>query len=754
MKKFAALSLSLMMMITNVFAADVTVKLNNEEVSFAAQQPVIVEGRTLIPLRSIFESLGYTIEWQADTKTAVLKSENAVVTITANADSFDVDGNVIALDTPAQILNGSMMLPLRAIGEASGLSVGWDNETKVVTLESKAAEPVNNSVAVGTEMQQFFDNLKSYEKIDYYLMDITYNSLSNDFDIIDGLSQKTLAYTKASEKISALNSYYDAIYKQADTFKVSEDYKTAKGTLLDIINVFKKAAEYDKNYYDGIYADDDAYMEDIEGIFEQMTAYNDSLDSELARLNNKYMQTMYKYFDTEKDTEENKTAISEFVEKLGKIDAEYPMPTYEDIYDDDGNYITDNFDKNIETIRKAAEGRKTAFQAIDAPANCKERLELIICSNEVLENMADAFESYKAYGSEEYNPYMVEIEYNIGLYDTISTLAADTKLKRINIEDEEEYDFETHTDDNYDTIETEGISNETQDFVNQYYYLNAVNWYIEENNILNNFYGFLMNFDDTTASTKNIKEFFTAWKESQNRILNNLKSFTVNEALMAAKSAAINFITIDINYTAELEKIYAKTYSESQFDVISEEINKKLEAANDNYNGEISRINTLLDNYVYEYCDPDAARTENSEIMEFGKAVEEINKKYPIKDDINVVYGVSVSGSIYVLDDSEIKSIKARADSVIANIANREAEYKNLEVPDSCEKRLELIYAADKLVIEHANLCKSLKANDEEGSFDFRFSQNNLWETYDTLIYLATGGEAELLYPGYDSSEE
>ncbi len=745
MKKFSALSLALIMMITNVFAADVTVFLNNEEVSFTSQQPVIIDGRTLIPLRSIFENLGYTIDWLADTKTAVLKSENATATFTANCETFDLNGKSVLLDTPAQIINGSMMLPLRAIGEASGLSVGWDNETKVVNIETKAQESEKEGVTVKAEIQEFYDNLKSYKKINNYLMYISFTSMSRDFDIMTGIYEKTLAYTKASEMIDKLNAYYDEVYKQLDTFKASDDYKTAKRTLLDIINDFKKAAEYNKNYYNNVYSNDEAYEEDLENLFEQTHIRNASLESELAKLYNDYLLIMYKYFDTDKDTEENRAIIAEFADKLSKIDAEFPMPDYDDIYDEEGNYIIDNFDKIIETIENAAEGRLTAYQNTNAPERCKERLELLICSNEVLENMAAAFENYKDYGSNELNPYEAEIEYNISLYDNISTLAADGKLKRINIEDEEKFDFETHIDDNYNTIRIEGVSDETQDFLNRLYYLGAINWYINKNDELNNYYDFLMNYDEsTTISTKNTKKFFTEWKDTQNKLLNNLKSLIVNEDLMAVKSAAVNYIDLDINYTSELEKIYTKQYTEEQFKNISEEIFKKLAAANENYSSETTRIETLINKYLYDYCDYDNTRTENSEVEKFGKSIEEINQKYPIFDDVFAVYGSMYGSEIYILNDSEIKSISSKSENIISNIEKREAEYKNIDIPDSCKMRLELIYGADKLIIDYADLCKNLKANDEDSSFNFVFSQYNCTDIYSFLLYFATGGEADL----------
>ncbi len=126
---------------SSVYADDstITVQLDKEPVSFESQQPVIVEGRTLIPLRGVFEKMGYTISWDGNTKTAMLISDKTRVSVTAGSSEFTVNGETKALDVPAQIMNGSMMLPLRAIGEAAGANVTWNGAVKTVEIDTKSA---------------------------------------------------------------------------------------------------------------------------------------------------------------------------------------------------------------------------------------------------------------------------------------------------------------------------------------------------------------------------------------------------------------------------------------------------------------------------------------------------------------------------------------------------------------------------------------------------------------------------------------
>ncbi|MCD8239584.1 MAG: copper amine oxidase N-terminal domain-containing protein [Clostridiales bacterium] len=140
MKKFLALFLAASIMTTNVCAAEITVTLDGDEVIFQSTEPVIENGRTLIPLRGVFEQLGYEISWDGNTKTAVFQNEGNTIEITANSDTFIMNGEAVSLDVPASIIDGSMMLPLRAVGEAAGLVVNWDADTKTVSLSTGSAE--------------------------------------------------------------------------------------------------------------------------------------------------------------------------------------------------------------------------------------------------------------------------------------------------------------------------------------------------------------------------------------------------------------------------------------------------------------------------------------------------------------------------------------------------------------------------------------------------------------------------------------
>ncbi len=128
--------------------------------------PIIVDNRTLCPIRAVAEKLGYTLNWFDETKTASIsrdktslrvkigefqieksitksgKDENGMglsISVAGKKENITVhiETETIPIDVAAQIINNRTYLPLRAIGEALGCNVSWQAETKTVYINSK-----------------------------------------------------------------------------------------------------------------------------------------------------------------------------------------------------------------------------------------------------------------------------------------------------------------------------------------------------------------------------------------------------------------------------------------------------------------------------------------------------------------------------------------------------------------------------------------------------------------------------------------
>jgi hypothetical protein len=101
--------------------------------------PVVVDGRTLVPIRAIIEAVGGSIAWNATDRKATLSLGSSVLDLWIGKASASLNGKSIAIDasnpklTPI-ILKGRTLLPLRFVSEALGMLVGWEQQTKMITV--------------------------------------------------------------------------------------------------------------------------------------------------------------------------------------------------------------------------------------------------------------------------------------------------------------------------------------------------------------------------------------------------------------------------------------------------------------------------------------------------------------------------------------------------------------------------------------------------------------------------------------------
>ena len=96
--------------------------------------PVVVDGRTLVPVRAIIEAFGGNVEWDNLTQTAILTINNDIIRLTVDDCTAYYNGTPYILDTAPRVINDRTMLPIRFIAEKFNLGVAWNNNTRTVTL--------------------------------------------------------------------------------------------------------------------------------------------------------------------------------------------------------------------------------------------------------------------------------------------------------------------------------------------------------------------------------------------------------------------------------------------------------------------------------------------------------------------------------------------------------------------------------------------------------------------------------------------
>lgn len=154
----------------------IQVFLDGQELQFSDAVPMIENGRTLVPLRTIFEAMGATVEWDEATRT--VKAFTYTTTVVLPIDSLEptVNGLVWNIDVPAQIVNSRTLAPLRFVGEALGGLVAWDSTARRVNITSPVSNhnpPVGNNTSVTTiQVKESLVNLRSGPSTNFQSIDM------------------------------------------------------------------------------------------------------------------------------------------------------------------------------------------------------------------------------------------------------------------------------------------------------------------------------------------------------------------------------------------------------------------------------------------------------------------------------------------------------------------------------------------------------------------------------------------------------
>ena len=116
----------------------VTVTVDGNTLQFPLQDPIIIDGRTLVPMRTIFEALGAEVQWidENGVKSIIATTEDTTINMTIDSDKFYVNGEEKTLDVPAQLISDKTLVPIRAVSESLGCSADWEDETKTVIIKS------------------------------------------------------------------------------------------------------------------------------------------------------------------------------------------------------------------------------------------------------------------------------------------------------------------------------------------------------------------------------------------------------------------------------------------------------------------------------------------------------------------------------------------------------------------------------------------------------------------------------------------
>ncbi len=101
--------------------------------------PFTENGRTLVPVRFISEAFGAEVGWDDATQTVSVTHLDKEIELVIGSNEMKVNGETVLLDVPANTYNFRTLIPLRALVEALGKSVFWDDRGLIVIGDAMAS---------------------------------------------------------------------------------------------------------------------------------------------------------------------------------------------------------------------------------------------------------------------------------------------------------------------------------------------------------------------------------------------------------------------------------------------------------------------------------------------------------------------------------------------------------------------------------------------------------------------------------------
>ncbi len=190
--------------------------------------PVVVNDRTLMPVRAIIEEIGGTVDWNGAAQEVILKYGQDEIRLTIDSTTAYLNNEAQTLDTAPTIINDRTMLPIRFIAESFDFDVDWDGTTQTVTI-TKEAETTIEPTTVPT-VEQTTEPVQSPEATtaptSQAALSVKFGNDGEQFvmAVDDNATTQFLMRYLGTESLN-LPIYHDGAYEGYEYYDIPSHYK-------------------------------------------------------------------------------------------------------------------------------------------------------------------------------------------------------------------------------------------------------------------------------------------------------------------------------------------------------------------------------------------------------------------------------------------------------------------------------------------------------------------------------------------------
>ena len=223
---FAAMLITSLSAVTVSADESIKVILDGKQLQFDVP-PQTIEWRTMVPMRVIFEELGAEVYWEDSTQTITAYKGSTTIVMQIGNKMLTKDGQQIEMDVPPLEIDGRTLVPVRAISESLGCNVSWIEDTQTVQITSGSA-PGNAPSANSLVMKDTYigdDYRVSEEGVQTYNGILVFGTMAMHPEELTQDSAKAYAsvVNEVADSLPGVNTY-NILIPTSDEFYAPKSY--------------------------------------------------------------------------------------------------------------------------------------------------------------------------------------------------------------------------------------------------------------------------------------------------------------------------------------------------------------------------------------------------------------------------------------------------------------------------------------------------------------------------------------------------